>query len=334
LLLTWFAPSNDLFQVEWRTNLISGPWTVFTNIVGYNPAAFTSPTHTQFNFFDDGSQSGPFTTPHYYKLIQLPRILISTLTLPAQSDIVVGPQTPLAVTNTCIDSDPYALLTYGLPTAPAGAAISATGIITWTTPAGSASTNTFTTVVTDNGAPAASATNTFVVVVEPAPRIASEQFTANGLLLTWFAPSNQLFQVEWRTNLISGPWTVFPNIVSYNPAAFTSAANTQFNFLDDGLQSGPFSIPHYYNLILLASTINLAPPAPLITKVSVTPGGTTLQWLAPTNEVFQVRWTTNLTPTIVWTPFPNLITSGTGAFSFTDTNAALLMKFYELLLLP
>jgi len=47
-----------------------------------------------------------------------------------------------------------------------------------------------------------------------------------------------------------------------------------------------------------------------------------------------VQWTTNLVPTIIWTPFTNIITSATGAFSFTDTNAPLMMKFYELLLLP
>ena len=35
-----------------------------------------------------------------------------------------------------------------------------------------------------------------------------------------------------------------------------------------------------------------------------------------------------------WTLFPNLIISTNGIFSFTDTNAPLLMKFYELILLP
>jgi len=321
--------------VEWRTNLTSGPWTLFPGTVSYNPAAFTSPTHTQFNYFDNGSLSGPFSIPHYYKLILLPQVLTSVLALPAQSDIVVGPQTTLSFTNTATDSNPYAVPTYSLLAAPAGATIDANGIITWTTPAGNPTTNTFTTVATDNGSPAATATNTFIVIVRPAPGISNEQFTGGSLLLTWFAPSNELFQVEWRTNLTSGPWTVFAPVVSYNPAAFTSPTHTQFNFTDDGSQSGPFSIPHYYKLILLPSDVSLGYVAgPVITRVTVAPSGTTLQWLAPTNEMFKVQWTTNLVPTIIWTPFTNIITSATGAFSFTDTNAPLMMKFYELLLLP
>jgi hypothetical protein len=335
LELTWFAPSNDLYEVEWRTNLTSGPWTLFPGTVSYNPAAFTSPTHTQFNYFDNGSLSGPFSIPHYYKLILLPQVLTSVLALPAQSDIVVGPQTTLSFTNTATDSNPYAVPTYSLLAAPAGATIDANGIITWTTPAGNPTTNTFTTVATDNGSPAATATNTFIVIVRPAPGISNEQFTGGSLLLTWFAPSNELFQVEWRTNLTSGPWTVFAPVVSYNPAAFTSPTHTQFNFTDDGSQSGPFSIPHYYKLILLPSDVSLGYVAgPVITRVTVAPSGTTLQWLAPTNEMFKVQWTTDLVPTIIWTPFTNIITSATGAFSFTDTNAPLMMKFYELLLLP
>jgi hypothetical protein len=257
------------------------------------------------------------------------------LTLPSQPDVVTGPQTPLVITNTATDSNPTAVLTYSLLAAPAGASINGGGIITWTTP-GSAtvSTNTFTTVVTDNGMPAVSATNTFLVIVEPAPSISSEQFTNGGFLLTWFAPSNELFQVEWRTNLLSGPWTLFTNIVSYNAAVFTSPAHTQFNFFDDGSLSGPFANPHYYRLILLPSTVSSSPAAPVISSVAVASGGTTLKWLAPTNEMFKVQWTTSVFPPIFWTQFPNVISSTTGSFSFTDTNPPLKVKFYELLLFP
>ncbi len=334
--LTWFAPSNDLFLVQWTTTLPVASWVSFSNTVSYNPNFPASAVRAQFNYFDDGSQDGGLAVNHFYRLIRLgQQVTFNSLTLPVQPNLVVGSSTTLSITNAGIDSNPYAVLTYNLLAAPAGAAINTNGVITWTTPPpGTTSTNTFTTTVADDGTPAAHATNTFVVIVESAPRIAGGRFSTNGFLLTWFAPSNQLFQVEWRNNLVSGQWTLFTNIVSYNPAAFTSPANTQFNFLDDWSISGPSTIPHFYRLVLLVSTLNLNPPAPFITKVSVGTGGTTLQWLAPTNEMFQVRWTANLTPTVVWTPFTNIITSGTGAFSFTDTNAALLMKFYELLLLP
>jgi hypothetical protein len=335
LLLTWFAPSNDLFTVQWTTSLVPTHWVSFTNIVAYNTNYPANATNAEFTFFDDGSQDGGLATPHFYQLILLgQQIPTNSLALPAQPDLVVGPQTTLSVTNTAVDSNPYALVTYSLLAAPAGAVIATNGVITWTTPASGASTNTFTTLATDNGAPSASATNTFRVIVASVPAVGSVHASTNGLLLTWFAPSTELFQVEWRTNLLSGPWTLFTNIISYNPAAYTSPSHTQFNFLDDGTQSGPLSIPHYYQLILLPTQLSSSQTPPVISMVIPAAGGTTLQWIAPSNELFKVQWTSNLIPPVVWTPFTNVITSGSTHYSFTDTNAALLMRFYELLLLP
>jgi hypothetical protein len=58
-----------------------------------------------------------------------------------------------------------------------------------------------------------------------------------------------------------------------------------------------------------------------------------LHWSAPTSDQFQVRWTTNLAPPS-WSVFPGTSTSTNSLFSFMDTNAPLLMKFYQLILLP
>src|SRR5207249_1170337 len=78
----------------------------------------------------------------------------------------------VTVTNTATDSDlPANTLTYTLTVSDAAgavtnASISASGVITWTpTEAQGPNTNTFTTIVTDNGSPNLSATNTFAVVV-------------------------------------------------------------------------------------------------------------------------------------------------------------------------
>ena len=68
------------------------------------------------------------------------------------------------------------------------------------------------------------------------------------------------------------------------------------------------------------------------TATAVT-NGFALNWTAPAYEVFQVQWATNLAPP-VWTLFPQFLTATNGAFSFTDTNAPLWMKFYQLILLP
>lgn len=237
-LLTWFAPTNDLFKVQWSTNLASTNWGTFTNTVAYD--FFISPTNSQFNFLDDGSQTPPGLSPfRFYRLILL--LGANSLTLPVQTNFTVTVSTPVTVTNTAVDSRINAVLTYNLTNSPANAGISTNGIITWTnaTPSGLAAR--FNTVVTDDSVPPLTATNTFTIFVAPLPSI---------------------------------------------------------------------------------------------TNVTVTATNVFLQWPAPTNDLFQVRWTTNLAPVITWTLFPNIITSTNGIFLFTDTNAPLLMKFYQLMLLP
>jgi hypothetical protein len=70
-LLTWFAPTNDLFEVEWTPTLVPTNWSTFSNIISYG--TFISPTNSQFNFLDDGSQTGGFLDPmRFYRLILLP----------------------------------------------------------------------------------------------------------------------------------------------------------------------------------------------------------------------------------------------------------------------
>ena len=241
-LLTWFAPSNDLFQVQWTMSLAPTSWQTFTNppVISYNTNFIASPTNAQFNFFDDGSQTSGFGAMRYYRLILL-AVPANTLTLPSQSNFTVNVSTPVTVTNTAIDSNTNAILTYSLVASPPNASISSNGIVTWTNavPAGLAAR--FTTLVTDNGVPSAQAINTFTIFVAPLPSI---------------------------------------------------------------------------------------------TNVTVTATNVVLQWSAPTSDQFRLRSATNLVPPIIWTPFPNLIVSTNGTFTFLDTNAPTLIKFYELILLP
>jgi hypothetical protein len=87
--------------------------------------------------------------------------------LPAQSNRTVAELAPLIVTNAAADVDmPGDNLSYSLPNAPEGAAIDGAGVITWTPSISQGpSTNTITTVVTDDGEPPLSATNSFLVFV-------------------------------------------------------------------------------------------------------------------------------------------------------------------------
>ena len=238
----------------------------------------------------------------------------------------------------------------------------------------------------------------------------------NGFLLTWFAPTNDLFKVQWTASLAPTSWQNFSNIVAYD--LFISPTNSRFTFFDNGSQTGGFGPTRFYRLLLLVpNTLTLPPqsnlvvsvssavtvtntatdsdtnavltylltsspsgtlissngiitwmnatpsgiasrfttlvtdngvpsasatntftvfvaPFPAITNVIVTSTNVTLQWSAPTNYQFNVQWTTNLVPVVNWFTFPAIITSANGIFSFTDTNAPWLMKFYQLVLSP
>ena len=253
-LLTWFAPSNDLFQVQWNNNLATTNWQTFTNpvFVSYNTnIVVTNPASAQFNFFDDGSQSGGFGPMRFYRLILF--------------------------TN----SPPPAAVSIGSITA------------------------------TNNG-------------------------VTNGFLLKWSAPSNDLFQVQWNNNLATTNWQTFTNpaFVSYNTNFTATASSAQFTFFDDGSQTGGLPAARFYRLIILQSTNSPQTNAVVINHVLMMTNGLDLTWSAPTNDQFQVQWATNLTPPITWTLFPGTNTSTTGTFTFLDTNAPLMMKFYELILLP
>ncbi len=87
--------------------------------------------------------------------------------LSSQTNRTVNEFATLVVANTAVDAEsPPQILTYQLLSPPSGMAIDTNGIITWTPVEGQGpSTNTITTVVTDNGSPPLSATNSFTVVV-------------------------------------------------------------------------------------------------------------------------------------------------------------------------
>src|SRR5207237_397493 len=123
----------------------------------------------------------------------------------------------LTVTNTATDADlPANTLSYTLSVtcgaaAVTNAGISADGVITWTpTEAQGPSTNTFTTVVTDNGSPALSATNSFTVLVtevNTAPKLSAQNdHTINELTL--LIVTNTATDVDLPANTLTYSLTV------------------------------------------------------------------------------------------------------------------------------
>jgi hypothetical protein len=242
-LLTWFAPSNDLFQVQFTTNLVPANWITFTNIISYNTNAFTSPTNTQFNFFDDGGQY-PFGPTRFYRLLLLTNApnTAPVFTLLNGTKFFITPSYTNSVTNSATDSDlPAQTLTYALVSLPLGVTINTTnGVLTLTpTLAQAGTTNIVTTIVTDSGTPALSATNTITVFVNPIPVLGSATLVTNGVSLQWAGWTNEQFQVWWTTNLMLTNWAFLAGPIT--------STNGTFSFLD----TNTTFLTKFYELILL-----------------------------------------------------------------------------------
>jgi hypothetical protein len=112
-------------------------------------------------------------------------------------------------------------------------------------------------------------------------------------------------------------------IITWTPPL--NATNQNFNFTTM-VTDGTLSATNQFNVLVVM--------VPAFSGAVSMTNGISLQWLAPTNEQFRVQYATNLMVPINWTLLPGTITSTNGIFNFTDTNSPLVMKFYELLLLP
>src|SRR6185437_8873713 len=294
-LLVWYAPTNALFQVQWSSGLL-GPYNTFTNIIGYH--TYITPTNSEFEFFDDGSQDGGLGTGKFYRLILLnPATVIPTLpadttvsnsapsgsvafyqvNVPANADVATnlllsgtGPLNVWLSTNsppTVTNVDDFLLIT-NLTT---GASILSNNIPRLA-PGG---TYYLGVQNTNAGAVTYSVRVDFHLVAplggstNPVP-ISSIVLTniggTNNFLLTWFAPTNDLFQVQYSSTL-PPTWNTFSNIVSYS--TYVSPTNSIFTFLDDGSQSGGLGSFRFYRLLLSNGSVSNSGVIPLTDGVAV-----------------------------------------------------------------
>jgi subtilisin-like proprotein convertase family protein/N-acetylneuraminic acid mutarotase len=123
--------------------------------------------------------------------------------------------------------------------------------------------------------------------------------------------------------------TVFLLSTNWSTNSFTSASVTN-------LPPGWALITVFVNGIPSTSGIFLVGTGFLVMHLAVadiTPGGSArLQWESSAGNQFQVAWTTDFSPPIVWTTNENIITSTDGTFTFTDPDAANSpMRFYKLI---
>ena len=337
-LLTWFAPSNDLFEVQWTPGLLPTTWTTFTNPlpVTYDPTyAFVNATNTRFEFFDDGSQTGGFDTTRFYRIILLNGVAPPTVLsngVPQTNGIPPGttvfyqinvPTNALFATNSLLSAQGGNLNIWFSTNSPPTINNPNDSLLITNAASGSSVLGTngsphivdggtyYLGVQNTNSGPvvyglsvnfdlttAPPATNTV-----PISSIINTNINGtNGFLLVWFAPSNDLFQVQWTPSLLPTTWTIFTNppVITYDPTyASVNPTNTEFDFFDDGSQTGGFGPTRFYRLILL----NPSAAAPLAIPL--------------TNGV-PLNYTT--------------VAGGTNFFSFTvtQTNAAVLFELYNL----
>ncbi len=366
-LLIWFAPTNDLFQVQWANGL-PPIWSTFTNIIGFH--TFISPTNSEFEFFDDGSQSGGFAPGRFYQLILLNGGLVAPPPIPLTNGVpVTNSVAPGAVTFYEVDTpnnvnaatnqllSGSAPLNFWFTTNVPPTITNAVDYHLLT----NATSGSFTSLAGSTGPPffvpgttyylgvqntnASAATYAVQVdfhVIPTAPQTNTIPITSvihtnmngtNGFLLVWFAPTNDLFQVQWANGL-PPTWSTFTNIIGYH--TFISPTNSEFEFFDDGSQSGGFTSGRFYQLILLNSGV-VTPPSPPIpltngvpTAGSVAPGTVTFYQVDVPNNVDDVTnslllgsaplnlwFTTNVPPTITNATDYHLLTNETSG-SFTS----------------
>ncbi|HXB58606.1 MAG TPA: hypothetical protein VNU95_03535, partial [Candidatus Acidoferrales bacterium] len=219
-------------------------WNTFSNIVTYAGPPVTG--NGLFTFFDNGSQYPFGAASRFYRLL-----LVSSggstgsLIIVSQPNYVATVSHQLQVTNSATDSNPSATLSYTMadfPTPSASPAENgASGIITWTPGVGDASAAyKFTTVVTDNSVPSHSATNAFTVFVLPAPSLQRAAITSTNVTLSWTAPTNDLFQVDWATS-------ISPTVIWSPFAATVVSTNGTFTLTDTNAPK----VNKFYRLIWL-----------------------------------------------------------------------------------
>ena len=246
-LLTWFAPTNTQFHLQWTTNLAPQVWKELKGVI-----SVLNPTNGLFQYFDDGDtnrNSAPFGPMRFYRLhfvnspSNTPPEFIIKLT--AATNFVVGINTNFALTNLARDWDipaqnlSYSVLTSIATTNPV--TVTTNGLVQWTpVTAESGSTNIITTIVRDDGVPQKSVTNSFTIFVVGGPPVFSSiYFNTNGVNFVWYGTTNQQFDIQTNTDLATTNW-------GYLAGPITSTNGT-FYFVDPNTNA-PLM---FYRLLLL-----------------------------------------------------------------------------------
>jgi hypothetical protein len=249
-LLSWVAPTNEQFHVQWQRRLPTNAWADFNGVVSYQQ--LVAGTNGQFKYYDDGSQTEGFDTTRYYRLewLNSPTNTAPYFRGTPAAVYYVSPGVEFMYTNAAGDWDiPPQTLSYAITNSLTDtnvAVVDGDGIITWTPTWGQlGETDVITTTVTDNGVPAASVSDSFTVIVSTntvvvAPTIGKITVGSGGVGFAWTAPASDQFELRWTTNLATTNWQFLPGPIT--------SATTNYSYVDTNT---PLSAMKFYQLILL-----------------------------------------------------------------------------------
>jgi hypothetical protein len=324
-----------------------------SGIIAWTPTEAQGPSTNTFTTIVTDNGTPPLSATNSF--IVVVNEVNSAPVLSDTTNYTINELTTLTVTNTATDSDiPANTLAYSLTVANAAgfvtnASISASGIIAWTpTEAQGPSTNTFTTIVTDNGTPPMSATNSFTVIVNevnsapdfiqtPANQTIAElsTLTVTNAATDSDIPANTLTYALSASNA-SGPVTnasisaagVITWTPNYSQAPSTNTFVTIVN--DNGVPD--LSATNSF-LVVVTAISNVPPTAPVINSITLDAGVATITWTAATNRMYRLQYTETLT-NMLWNDVPPDIQATNSTASATNSVGDASQRFYRVILLP
>jgi hypothetical protein len=304
-------PPNTLYYS--LANAPAGAAIDANGIITWTPSEAQGPTTNTITTIVTDSGFAPLSATNSF-IVTVTEIN-SAPVLPTQNNRTIAELTALTVVNTATDSDiPANTLSYSFA-GPAGATINSSGIISWTpSEAQGPSTNTFTTVVTDNGVPPLSATNSFVVTVtevNSAP-ILPPQGNRSIIALTALVVTNTATDSDIPANLLTYSLTGPSNavisangVITWTPTLAQDKSTNLFRAVVTDNGSPPLSATNTFTVFVNSDPVIVLDSTSLVvegctpTNNAIDPGETVTMLFSLKNT--GLGNTTNLVVTLLQT---------------------------------
>ena len=260
-------------------------------VITWTPTQTQSPSTNWITTIVTNTDSFDLVNPHLYATnsfaVIVHEVNVAPI-LPGIANTNINELTQLWVTNTAVESNIHATTTsYALVNPPAGMAISASGVITWTpSQTQSPSTNTITTVVSnldsfDTVNPALSSTNTFTVFVKEvnvAPVLSvipSQSIRELNLLTVTNAASESNIHATLAYGLVNpllGMSISSSGVFTWTPSQTQSPSTNTITTVVTNTDTFDTVNPHLYatnTFTVVVIEANVAPALPVIPNTNI-----------------------------------------------------------------